>query len=313
MHKDALGKFYSDRWFVVEGGEDVTKEFLLNLTFEDDVSMDPTQKNENVDKRKVFVVHGRDSKLRDSMFAFLRAIGLEPIEWNQAVLGTGKATPYVGEILDYAFSQARAVVVLLSPDDVAFLREELRGKNEEEYEIQLTPQARQNVLFESGIAMGRDENRTVIIEIGKLRPFSDIAGRHKIIMDNTAEKRKALAQRLEKAGCKINLEGDDWLKAGDFTAPQFSLKESLTARPDDYFPGDVELELMVVIAAHLEGGRTINELSPNFSDSKQKLTWRLSKLVKSGYVECDKSSFTRWGAYYLTDKGREYLDKENRL
>jgi hypothetical protein len=38
----------------------------------------------------VFVVHGRNSALRDSMFAFLRAIGLQPLEWSQAVKATGE-------------------------------------------------------------------------------------------------------------------------------------------------------------------------------------------------------------------------------
>jgi hypothetical protein len=32
--------------------------------------------------RIVFVVHGRNLDLRDSMFAFLRAIGLKPLEWS---------------------------------------------------------------------------------------------------------------------------------------------------------------------------------------------------------------------------------------
>ncbi|MCZ7537472.1 MAG: nucleotide-binding protein [Acidimicrobiia bacterium] len=31
------------------------------------------------------------------MFDFLRAIGLQPIEWTQAVALTGKGSPYIGE------------------------------------------------------------------------------------------------------------------------------------------------------------------------------------------------------------------------
>ncbi len=33
----------------------------------------------------VFVVHGRDEVLRKSMFAFLRALGLKPMEWGDAL------------------------------------------------------------------------------------------------------------------------------------------------------------------------------------------------------------------------------------
>jgi hypothetical protein len=36
------------------------------------------------DRRKVFVVHGRNSKAREAVFAFLRAIDLAPMEWHTA-------------------------------------------------------------------------------------------------------------------------------------------------------------------------------------------------------------------------------------
>ena len=52
------------------------------------------------DPKRVFVVHGRDEALRRSIFAFLRAVNLEPLEWSQAVRLTGKGTPYIGEVLD---------------------------------------------------------------------------------------------------------------------------------------------------------------------------------------------------------------------
>ena len=77
-----------------------------------------------IDPRKVFVVHGRNGSVRRSVFSFLRAIGLDPIEWSEAVKMTGKAAPYVGEILDMALASARAIVVVMTPDDEARLRSE---------------------------------------------------------------------------------------------------------------------------------------------------------------------------------------------
>ncbi len=38
---------------------------------------------------------------------------------------TGKGSPYIGEMLDAAFGAAQAVVVLQTPDDVAYLHESL--------------------------------------------------------------------------------------------------------------------------------------------------------------------------------------------
>ncbi len=54
---------------------------------------DPMAPLEGGDKRKVWVVHGRNLKARDAMFAFLRAIGLKPMEWGEALALTGKGTP----------------------------------------------------------------------------------------------------------------------------------------------------------------------------------------------------------------------------
>lgn len=168
--------------------------------------------------RDVFVIHGRDERLRAGIFDFLSSLDLHPMEWEYAVQLTQKSTPYVGEVLDAAFSHAQAVVVLFTPDDVAKLRWDLRAKNEPQHEMVLTPQARPNVLFESGMAMARHPDRTILVEIGTLRPFSDVGGRHMIRMDNSVEKRKALALRLQSAGCAVNLSGD-WEKRGDLTAP----------------------------------------------------------------------------------------------
>lgn len=168
--------------------------------------------------RKVFVVHGRNREARVAMFTFLRAIGLEPIEWSEAVRLTGEASPYIGSVLDAAFDAAQAIVVLLTPDDVAYLRSEY-ASGDDDPETTPLAQARPNVLFEAGMAMGRSPKRTVLVELGQLRPFSDVVGRHAVRINGSVERRKELAQRLETAGCAVNLTGEDWLSAGDFTAP----------------------------------------------------------------------------------------------
>jgi predicted nucleotide-binding protein len=134
--------------------------------------------------RKVAVVHGRDTALRTSMFRFLRAIGLSPIEWSEAVKATKKASPYIGEVLDKAFEEAAAVVVLLTPDDVARFRPEFRKASDPEHEATLTGQARPNVLFEAGMAFGRHPDSTILVEIGELRPFSDVGGRHVVRLND---------------------------------------------------------------------------------------------------------------------------------
>ena len=113
--------------------------------------------------------------------------------------------PYIGQILDAAFSRAHAVVVLLTPDDQARLRSQFRRDSDPPHEVELSGQARPNVLFEAGMAMGRNRERTILVELGVLRAFSDIAGLHVIRLDDGSQRRQELAQRLQAAGCAVNL------------------------------------------------------------------------------------------------------------
>lgn len=170
-----------------------------------------------VDESRVFVVHGRNLAARDAMFSFLRSLGLRPMEWEQAVAFTRSASPYVGEVLDHAFAEAQAIVVLFTPDDVAYIRSEYSDTDDPERHPR--GQARPNVLFEAGMAIGHDAKRTVLVEMGDLRPFTDIAGRHTIRLSNDPRSRKSLAERLGNAGCAVDLSGSDWMSEGDFTAP----------------------------------------------------------------------------------------------
>ena len=161
-------------------------------------------------KKDVFVVHGRNTVATDSMFDFLRVIGLNPIDWSQAREQTGKGSPYIGEILDAAFNTAQAIVVLMTPDEIAYLRPEY-ADGEDDPDTKEAPQARPNVLFEAGMAFGRDPDRTILVELGKVRRFSDVAGRHTLRMSGSVVDRRELARRLQTAGCDVDLSRDAWL------------------------------------------------------------------------------------------------------
>lgn len=162
------------------------------------------------------MIHGRNEAMRRALFDFLRAIDLKPIEWSVAVAFTGKPSPYVGEILDAAMGHAQAIVVLFTGDDQARLRDEFLSVNDPVYERETTPQSRPNVIFEAGLALGKYPERTILVQIGTLRPFSDIAGRHFVRLRNSSKSRQELAGRLKLAGCNVDLSGTDWHDAGTF-------------------------------------------------------------------------------------------------
>jgi len=168
--------------------------------------------------KTVFVVHGRDMTLRDSMFAFLRAIGLEPLEWEQAIRRARRgANPFVGDVIDEVMDQAQAVLVLFSPDDLVQLKDQFVSRDEKNSEGKPQGQARPNVLFEAGLAMGRHQEKTVLVEVGSVKRFSDIGGRHMLRFNGSAASRHDLVGRLRMLRCDLDVDGRrDWLEVGDF-------------------------------------------------------------------------------------------------
>jgi predicted nucleotide-binding protein len=177
----------------------------------------PRRRPKPKDPRKVIVVYGRDYKLRDALYAFLRAIGLDPIEWGQGMHATGKPMPSIPQTLDAMFREGAAVVVLLSPDDLVTLAPRLRRPKESKKETTRLGQARPNVLFEAGLAFGIYPDATVLVSVGDVKPFSDVDGLHITRIDGGVQKRWELVGKLKRAGAKVDVENKDmWMTAGDF-------------------------------------------------------------------------------------------------
>jgi len=166
---------------------------------------------------KVWVVYGRDEKRRDAVFTFLRSLGLRPIEWTSALAATKKGSPHVFEIVETGFDDSGATVVLLTPDDEARLKREFIKKGDPAYEKNMTGQPRQNVLFEAGMAFGRRPDKTILVEVGTLRPISDLVGRHALRLSNAMTARQQFAVKLRAIGCPVDDTGTDWHRAGDLS------------------------------------------------------------------------------------------------
>ena len=168
--------------------------------------------------RDIFVIHGRNKEAREAIFAFLRSIGLNPLEWSELIAKTRQGSPHIWDILDKAFEGDRAVIVLLTPDEIVRLHPDY-AEGDDDPECQMSLQARPNVLFEAGLAMGKNSEKVIFVEFGLIRPFSDISGRHTVRFGNTPEARNELVNRLRTAGCTVNTDGVDWITAGDFKFP----------------------------------------------------------------------------------------------
>jgi predicted nucleotide-binding protein len=168
--------------------------------------------------KRVFVVHGRNLKIRTSMFRFLRELGLQPMDWGELVELTGNAAPTIIEILQAGFKTAQAAVVVFTPEDEARLLPPFVADTDPPYERELTPQPRPNVLFEAGMVMAHFPQRTVIVQLGRIRPFTDLAGVHFINLNNSIQARGELVRRLRIAGCAIEDTETNigWHNAGNF-------------------------------------------------------------------------------------------------
>jgi predicted nucleotide-binding protein len=277
-------------------------------------------------KRRVFVVHGRNEKARKALFSFLRALGLEPIEWEEAISYTGLGSPYTGDILDRAFQKAQAVIVLLTGDDISKLSFQYLKAEDPAYERDFTPQPRPNVLFEAGLAFGRHPDRTILVELGPNRPFSDIAGRHTVKLGNAANIRQELAARLRTAGCPVKIEGrTDWLSEGDFDAAIQEgtinitdeirdLKPSFSSTTVE--PSKLQNEILKFIAETDDKGHTAVQLSSHFHIPIVEMQHHLDGLASLEYVHT-LLSMGGPAVYKFTQKGRSYtvqvlLDKQHR-
>jgi predicted nucleotide-binding protein len=132
------------------------------------------------DPRNVFVVYGRNELARKAVFDLLRALNLRPLEWDEIAAKAGPA-PFIFEVLQKGFEIAQAVLVVLTPDELARLRPELvseQGDRVGRY------QPRPNVLFEAGMAFMRDRNRTFLVELDTSIQaiHSDLSGIHTLRM-----------------------------------------------------------------------------------------------------------------------------------
>jgi predicted nucleotide-binding protein len=199
---------------LAEAAQEVpSRPFIVSVPEPLGVIVQPRETPTAPDVHKVFVVYGRNNPAKVAMFELLRAFGLHPLEFSELRAATGKPSPYIGEILEAGFAISQACVVLMTPDEEVRLRADFI---EEDVERVVAHQPRPNVLLEAGMALHKYWDRTVLVELGRIRLVTDLAGIHVLRMDDTVENRKELAERLLDAQCDVRLEGTAWQTAGRF-------------------------------------------------------------------------------------------------
>ena len=144
-------------------------------------------------KDRIFVVHGRNTEIRDDVELFIRRIGLEPIILAKQV---NKGMSIIEKIEHY--SDVSCAIVLYTPCD------EGRMKGD----CDLKDRARQNVIFEHGYLMAKLGRNNVItlVESGMEFP-GDLSGIVYISMQDKDWELQVMKE-LNGVGLKI-----DWIQA----------------------------------------------------------------------------------------------------
>lgn len=169
------------------------------------------KKTNDSNKKAIFVICGSNEKARIVFFKFLRALNLEPLEWEQLVASTGSASPPIGEIIKKGFSKAQAAIVLLTPDEEVRPYKELKTNHHSSKKIHWSGQASQYVLIGAGMALALYPQKTIFVQLGKVRVDSSIANLDVIKLEGNPEEINNIAERLKNSGCPADKSGDDWI------------------------------------------------------------------------------------------------------
>ncbi|HRI85512.1 MAG TPA: nucleotide-binding protein [Ignavibacteria bacterium] len=167
----------------VEFSTDKIKDITVNENLND---------NKEEISNKIFIVHGHDNEMKETVARFLKKIDLEPIILHEQ---SNKGNTIIEKFEEN--SNVPYAVVLMSPDDVG---------NSKENKHNLLNRARQNVIFELGYFLGKlgRSNVCVLLKDEVEKP-SDYDGIIYIQFDNHHGWNLKLAKELKNSGLKIDM------------------------------------------------------------------------------------------------------------
>lgn len=141
---------------------------------------------------RVFVVHGRDLGVKDTVARFLESLELNPVVLQEQA---NEGRTIIEKFED--FSDVGYAVVLCTPDDVGALASEQEN---------LRPRPRQNVVLEWGFFFGRlGRNRVCALLKEDVEIPSDYAGVVYIKLDELGAWQMELAREMRRAGLPVDL------------------------------------------------------------------------------------------------------------
>jgi len=194
-----IAAMISNKWYVANKGEDVIDELIQgppgykkSTCATGAIELEPTGS-------QIFVVHGHDDMLKYELELFLKEIGLDPIvlhrqsDEGQTIIEKFEKHSNVS----YAF-------ILLTPDDVAYLRsEDEKPDGERKKEYRAIP----NVLFEFGYFVGKlGRNRVCCLYKHSVALPTDVSGLlYKQVTGTIEQIGYELIKELKAAGYELKM------------------------------------------------------------------------------------------------------------
>jgi predicted nucleotide-binding protein len=176
--KDRIDKVLSHKYGEIVSNPNEVKEAKSRK--------EPSVTHKAVERKKVFIVHGRERSMRENVSDYIKELGLEPVVLFEQ---TNKGRTIIKKFEECAEDCSYAVV-LLSPDDKGCL------KDSEEFKFR----ARQNVILELGYMWGKlGRDKVAILYRNNVEKPSDADGIVHIPYYRKSGWREQLKKELEEA------------------------------------------------------------------------------------------------------------------
>lgn len=146
----------------------------------------------DLDMSKVFIVHGHDEEAKAKTARFIENLGFEAIILHEKASSSMTIIEKIENYSDVGFG-----IVLYTPCDIG-------GKQIDEPE--LSPRARQNVVFEHGFLIGKIGRSNVCALVkGNVEIPNDISGVVYVQMDNAEAWKYTIAKEMREIGYNVDM------------------------------------------------------------------------------------------------------------
>jgi len=150
------------------------------------------KKQDEMKKNKIFIVHGHNNEVKETVARFVEKIGLDPVILHEQA---NSGQTIIEKFEKYA--NVSYAIILLTPDDLG------KAKRDQDYKSR----ARQNVILELGYFIGRlGRDKVCAIHLENVEIPTDFQGVLYLPFDNAGAWKMNLAQEFVEANLPIKID-----------------------------------------------------------------------------------------------------------